>query len=269
MRWLLALAAASLFCLPTLLWAQRLGVGYYDLEALYDTIPSPFYDDDKFTPSGSRGWNSERYSRQVANLAATIDSMALDVVGLCGVESEAVLRDLVKASDLDYSYIHRTSGAFDGLDFALLYFSDRLFIEQVESQRNMLIVHALLADLSPITIILTRHADDTRDHLEQELVPDRTLVVLGRLYERQVTALGLVNVLEQSEKSAVGNALGYRGWWLHDRIGVSGNVNFLNSGVYIAPWLLSAVDGAPAPTFDGASYVGGYSKYLPIFVYIL
>lgn len=39
---------------------QKVSVGFYNTENLFDTIPSTFYDDKDFTPSGRNRWNSER-----------------------------------------------------------------------------------------------------------------------------------------------------------------------------------------------------------------
>lgn len=35
------------------------GIAYYDVDRLYDTIPSLFYDDPAYTPQGKYGWNTE------------------------------------------------------------------------------------------------------------------------------------------------------------------------------------------------------------------
>ena len=41
-----------------------LGIALYDVDRLYDTIPSKFYDDRDYTPSGSLGWSADRYARK-------------------------------------------------------------------------------------------------------------------------------------------------------------------------------------------------------------
>ena len=50
-----------------------LGIALYDVDRLYDTIPSKFYDDRDYTPSGSLGWSADRYARKIANTAAVLD----------------------------------------------------------------------------------------------------------------------------------------------------------------------------------------------------
>ena len=65
------------------------GIAYYDVDRLYDTIPSLFYDDRAYTPEGTYGWDTERYRRKIRQVAETVDSMALPVVALYGVGDRA------------------------------------------------------------------------------------------------------------------------------------------------------------------------------------
>ena len=99
---------------------QRTGFAYYDLDRLYDTIPSLFYDDTDYTPEGRLRWSGERYRAKVERAGAVIGRMAMPLAGVYGVENEEVVKDLVRASDLPYSYVHRTLNTLDGMDFALL-----------------------------------------------------------------------------------------------------------------------------------------------------
>lgn len=127
--------------------AQRqpaLGIAFYDLDGLYDTIPALFYDDSDHTPRGRLAWDSERYRRKIAHTAAVIDSMGLPLVALYGVENEAVVRDLSAACRGDYSYLHSTMNAFDGLDFALLYYGDLFRPLDVEQGRDYLCIEGVL-----------------------------------------------------------------------------------------------------------------------------
>lgn len=124
---------------------QPVGFAYYDADRLYDTVPALFYDDSDFTPQGRLRWTAERYARKIAHTAAVLDSMRMDIVALAGVETEAVVRDLVVACGEDYCYIHRTFNTFDGLDIALLYHGDRFFPDRIEQGRGWLYVEGELA----------------------------------------------------------------------------------------------------------------------------
>lgn len=110
---------------------QKTSIAFWNVENLYDTIPSLFYDDSEYTPQGARGWGAERYGAKIGNLARVLDDMAADVVGLVEVESETAIRDLVMALRTDYNYIHRTSGDRRGMDAVLLYKGDKFFPDSV------------------------------------------------------------------------------------------------------------------------------------------
>lgn len=110
---------------------DKVSVGFYNTENLFDTIPSPFYDDHEFTPQSRRHWNSERYRCKLANIAQVIDDAGFDVVALAEVENETVVRDLVMTLTDDYNYIHRTSSDRRGIDLALLYKGDKFFPDTV------------------------------------------------------------------------------------------------------------------------------------------
>ncbi|MFI3264691.1 MAG: hypothetical protein SNG38_05955 [Rikenellaceae bacterium] len=247
--------------------AQRVGVGYYDLDKFYDTIPSKFYNDLDYTPDGKYGWNQDRYFRKLEHTVAVIDSMALPIIGLYGVENESVVRDLVMRSDQDYAYVHRTRNSLDGMDFALLYYGDKLFIEEVEALRNMIIIKASLHDDTPIIIILSRNGGDTLEYLDQNSF-DSLIVVLGNIYQREIDKMNFTHPLKAKESRGEGNYCSTRGWVMHDRIAINQSEKILKSGVFITPWLLNPSTQTPLSTFSGSNYIGGFGKYLPIFVYI-
>ena len=123
---------------------QRTGFAYYDLDRLYDTIPSLFYDDTDYTPEGRLRWTDERYRTKVERAGAVIGRMAMPLAGVYGVENEEVVKDLIRASDLPYSYVHRTLNTLDGMDFALLYYADRFFTERIETGYGYLCVEGTL-----------------------------------------------------------------------------------------------------------------------------
>lgn len=79
-------------------YGQRpIGIAFYDVDRIYDTVPALFYDDADYTPEGRLHWTAERYARKIRNTAAVIDSMALPLVALWGVENEQVVRDIAAA----------------------------------------------------------------------------------------------------------------------------------------------------------------------------
>ncbi|MDR2912539.1 MAG: endonuclease/exonuclease/phosphatase family protein [Alistipes sp.] len=156
---LLFLSACSL-ALPTS--AQRVSVAFWNVENLFDTIPSPFYDDTEFTPRGANRWDTDRYRTKIRNLARVIDELSADIVGLAEVENESVVRDLVLALETDYNYIHRTSGDSRGIDQALLYKGDKFFPDLVPAPAPVPVsatVPASLPALVPDSTRLSRAPD--------------------------------------------------------------------------------------------------------------
>lgn len=242
------------------------GIAYYDVDRLYDTIPSTFYDDRDYTPEGRYGWNGDRYMRKVRHIAAVIDSMALPAVALYGVENEAVVRDIVGNCREDYSYLHRTLSTRNGLDFALLYWGDRLFVRSVDSGYDYLSIEASI-DGREILLILSRYSA-TAEHIARkaERKAERTVIVMGRTDNFDMKATGLRDATAEAEKAGMGNALLREGWTMVDRILTGSGVDG-RAAVYARRWLLDSRN-RPAATFAAGKYAGGYSNRLPIYIYI-
>lgn len=115
---------------------QRVSVGFYNAENLFDTIPSPFYEDKDFTPQGRNKWNAEKYGQKLNNLSRVIGDAGFDVLGLAEVESEEAVRGLVASLKDDYNYIHRSTSDSRGMDMALLYKGDKFFPERTRQIRS-------------------------------------------------------------------------------------------------------------------------------------
>ena len=60
-----SLILTALFCAGCCAVAgQRpVGVAYYDVDRIYDTVPALFYDDSDYTPEGRLRWTSARSPR--------------------------------------------------------------------------------------------------------------------------------------------------------------------------------------------------------------
>lgn len=80
------------------------GVGFYNLENLFDTIPNnPLGRDLEYTPEGKNQWTGERYWSKISNLARTISAMTTKttpngpaILGVSEIENASVLNDLVR-----------------------------------------------------------------------------------------------------------------------------------------------------------------------------
>lgn len=187
-----------LFSLLTATGQQRVCIAFYNVENLNDTIPSRFYDDGDFTPTGKYRWDTERYGRKLSNISRVIGDMDPCILGLAEVENEEVVRDLVMALREDYNYIHRTSGDSRGMDLALLYKGDRFIPASVRllastaSREFLLIKGELLGEEVSILLCHLPSKANRRAYRESAMEalartadslvkhdPSRKLIVMG------------------------------------------------------------------------------------------
>ncbi len=255
----------ALMMIPALS-AQEIGFGYLDVDRLYDTLPSPFYNDTDYTPEGRYRWNSERYMRKIRQTAAVIDSMQLSIVALYGVENEQVVRDLSATTQSDYLYLHRTLNTLDGMDFALLYEGDRLIPYLVETGRRALYVEALL-DQDSVGILLC-----TDERLLGEFITDLKkarpalpLIVAGRLASTYLTHVDLIDRHAEAARKGWGNRRRRNGWSMRDRIATSPQLGSQAGGIFLRDWLLDPTTHLPRPTFVGRFYEAGAGANLAVY----
>lgn len=101
-------------------------------ENLFDCRHDSLKQDMEFTPDGSRRWTERKYWNKLNNISKTIISCGMegdewkmpDIVALCEIENDSVMRDLTKRSSLRtarYEYIATQSEDVRGIDVALLY----------------------------------------------------------------------------------------------------------------------------------------------------
>ena len=262
---------ATLLAIMTIFTIQlsaqpRVGFAYYDVDRAYDTTPSSFYDDKEYTPEGRNYWTTERYNRKVESLAAVIDSMALPIVALYGVENEQVVRDITARCKGDYSYLHRTLNRLDGMDFALLYYGDVLFPEDVEVGLDYMLINTTVGERK-FAILLTHRSRMTKSLVNQlcEQSPKSHIIVAGDLYGIDYARLGLSDATAAAERAGHGNIVYRNEWRMFDKILVDKRLE-THCDVYAKRWLLNE-SGEPKPTFNREGYVGGVGKKLPIFCY--
>jgi predicted extracellular nuclease len=109
--------------------AKEIGIGFYNVENLYDTANDPDRDDEDFTPDGKYHWTEDKYQIKLGNLAKVISQLGIggtnpDIMGLVEIENETVLKDLIKQPDLKsgaYKIVHEDSKDARGVDVAFLY----------------------------------------------------------------------------------------------------------------------------------------------------
>ncbi|WP_346699308.1 hypothetical protein [uncultured Alistipes sp.] len=266
-----SLSILAILVLASLAAAAKspVGIVFYDVDRIYDTIPALFYDDSDYTPEGRYGWNSERYTRKIRNTAAVIDSMALDIVALWGVENEQVVRDLSAACREAYTYLHRTLNTLDGMDFALLFFADRFAPERVETGRRYLYVEGECEGRT-LGLVLCGDARTTEwlvaDLREEH--PGVPLVVMGRVGRIPAERFGLRDATARVEKAGRGNIRRAGRWEMRDRMLVDTLLDSSDADVFARRYLVDQKSGNPLRTYSRGVYRGGYGYSLPVFVYI-
>jgi hypothetical protein len=109
-------------------------IAFYNLENLFDTIidsdTNKILQDD-FTPFGPKKWNTNKYYEKLDNMALVISMLGVEkvedgaaIVGVCEIENESVLIDLVgqeKIKSRNYQIVHYESPDRRGIDVGLLY----------------------------------------------------------------------------------------------------------------------------------------------------
>lgn len=131
------LVAFAFFLMAIPLWGRTEG-GYsftvveLNCENLFDTQKDSLKQDGEWTESSLRHWTRKRYWRKLNNIAQEIIACGEtsegwrlpDIVAMCEVENDSVMRDLTKRSLLRksrYEYVMTESPDVRGIDVALMY----------------------------------------------------------------------------------------------------------------------------------------------------
>jgi len=147
---------------------KTFSVMFYNTENLFDTVDDTLKDDDEFLPGGTRHWTKSRYYKKIDCISRVIiaaggwDPPA--VTGLCEVENETTVKDLVNSEILggiDYSFIHFDSPDKRGIDLCLLYRRDMVSILDQESWLPHTGVNEADFDSRDVLYVKTRIYADT------------------------------------------------------------------------------------------------------------
>lgn len=119
---------------------RNLTIAFYNVENLFDLEDEPGKEDEEFTPESKKKWNKERYDKKLNDLSKVLSSINKDelpeIIGLCEVENQKVLDDLVKSDELakgKYKIVHFESPDFRGIDCALIYRPDEFKVKKSEA----------------------------------------------------------------------------------------------------------------------------------------
>ena len=82
-------------------------VAFYNVENLFDTLNDTLVYDDDRTPGGKDKWTQTRYKKKIGDISKVLSKIAADltgtspdIIGLCEVEKQDVIEDLIQSSQL-------------------------------------------------------------------------------------------------------------------------------------------------------------------------
>jgi endonuclease/exonuclease/phosphatase family metal-dependent hydrolase len=111
-----------------------LRVAWWNLENLFDTVDDPISRDFEFTPA--EGWTEEAYAAKRANLAAVLDELGPELLGVAEVEGDQVFADLLaETANPHLKVVEDPGGTSDlrGIDVSLAYDERRLSVVDARS----------------------------------------------------------------------------------------------------------------------------------------
>lgn len=114
---------------------DKITVGFYNLENLFDTDDDKSNEgDDEWLPTAPKRWTPKRYQEKLGRMANVISALGSEILpggpallGVCEVENEKVLKDLIAQPSLsgsNYGIVHFQSPDYRGIDNGLLYRKD-------------------------------------------------------------------------------------------------------------------------------------------------
>ena len=101
---------------------DTLFVASWNLENLFDTVDDPGKIDEEFLPGSKKDWTNERLTKKLSNLARVIHAMnnnnGPDILGVCEVEHESLLKDMISKylTDINYQIAYVESPDVRGID---------------------------------------------------------------------------------------------------------------------------------------------------------
>ena len=110
---------------------QLYGIGFYNLENLFDTCHDVGHNDYEYLPDGTNKWTGLKYTNKLRNMARVLSDMGTDrlpmgcaAIGVSEVENAKCLTDLCNEPPLrerGYQFVHIEGPDQRGVDCALIY----------------------------------------------------------------------------------------------------------------------------------------------------
>ncbi len=159
-------------------------VAFYNVENLFDTVNDSLVYDDERTPDGKDQWTEVRYNNKIKVIAEVLSAIghnfmasSPDLIGLCEVENQKVLEDLLRHPSLrgaDYRILHFDSPDERGIDVALLYKSASFIPIAFQSRRLLLFNDDGERNYTRDQLVVTGLLDDELIHMIINHWPSRS-----------------------------------------------------------------------------------------------
>ena len=160
------LVLSALICITPIFAGDTLTVGFWNVENVFDLEDDPYKNDNEFAIGGKKRINKGIYNLKMNNIASVISKIGADVLGLCEIENEAVLKDLdSRVPSFEYQIVHYESADFRGIDVALFYNPEKLWLVDSRKIKVLLpsgkptrdILHATLKFEEQILHVFVNH----------------------------------------------------------------------------------------------------------------
>lgn len=185
------------------------GVGFYNLENLFDTVHDPGKSDYEFLPDGRYHWDEKKYTHKLRNMSKVLSEMGTDelpdvgcaVIGVAEVENAHCLEDLCnqpRLKERNFKFCHIEGADQRGIDCALLYNPALFKVRSVNlvpykyerkedrgrSTRGFLTVSGTLAD-EHVTVIVCHWPSRGSDSYYRELAGRQVRVLKDQLQKEE------------------------------------------------------------------------------------
>ena len=243
------------------------GVGFYNLENLFDTTHDPGKSDYEFLPDGTNKWTEHKYNSKLKNMARVLSEMGTDVlpeegcavIGVSEVENAHCLRDLCSQPALkkrNFRYVHIEGPDRRGIDCALLYnpklykvrnvklvpYVYELEADKEKATRGFLTVSGTLAG-EHLTIIVCHWPSRGSASYYRELAGRQVKVLKDRLQKKdpsvKIIIMGDMN--DDPHNKSMAKALGAKR-----------DIRDVNPGGLYNPWWKTLDNGTGTLKYDGA-----------------
>lgn len=150
-------------------------IGFYNVENLFDTQNDSLINDEGYLPESMRHWTYSRYQNKLRNISQTIVAIGgwepIAIMGLCEIENQKVLEDLVRQKSFgqnQYHIIHSNSPDRRGIDVALLFLPHKVQLDTFQyisipktmvpsGTRDLLYVQFTLINTTPLHIFVAHY----------------------------------------------------------------------------------------------------------------